>query len=174
MSASTDRITRARELGLPTNSDEAVGNSHEAFCYAEGDEGSTYCGAPKRMHCAVLGNAVFWSSAEGQKHLVKCMKDDHFIHHPFNEDKPPLTTGLDSQRQGVESRLGAEDVILREAILGVIDGGCDCYSEKHPWEFHEDQIRSGNDPFTEDMANQQRLRFADAVIARARKIKEAD
>lgn len=49
----------------------------EEFCYAEGDEGSKYCGDPKRMHCAVLGDAVT------TEHLVKCMRDDHFIHHSF-------------------------------------------------------------------------------------------
>lgn len=53
------------------------------FCYAEGDEGSKYCGDPKSKHCPVLGDAEFWRTPEAQEHLVKCMRDDHLIHHAF-------------------------------------------------------------------------------------------
>jgi hypothetical protein len=55
----------------------------EEKCYAEGDENAEYCSAPKAMHCAMLGDATFWGSAEGREHLVRCMRDDHFIHHKF-------------------------------------------------------------------------------------------
>lgn len=54
-----------------------VTTTQEEFCYAEGDEGSKYCGDPKRMHCDVLGSAVT------TKHLVECMRSHHLIHHPF-------------------------------------------------------------------------------------------
>lgn len=58
------------------------------FCYAEGDEGARFCGDPKSRHCSVLGNAEFWGSPNGRQHLVKCMKDDHLIHHAFIETAP--------------------------------------------------------------------------------------
>lgn len=76
----------------------------------------------------------------------------------------------------VGSRLTAEERMLSDTILDVIDGGCTCNSgEKHPWEFYEDGTEGGNvDAFTEDMANQQRLRFRDAVVARVREIKKFD
>lgn len=56
-------------------------------------------------------------------------------------------------------------VAIREALATVIDDGCNCDSgEKHPWEFYEDGTEGGDvDAFTEDMANQQRMRFADAI-----------
>ena len=56
---------------------------NEDFCYAEGDEGSEYCGSPKHMHCPVLGDESFWNSVAGHNHLVTCMRVDHFVHHRF-------------------------------------------------------------------------------------------
>lgn len=53
------------------------------FCYAPGDEGSEFCGDPRNLHCSVLGDSAFWESAEGREHLVKCMGNDHLIHHAF-------------------------------------------------------------------------------------------
>lgn len=55
----------------------------DARCYAEGDDGAEFCGEPRSLHCTVLGNQAFWESTEGQHHLVKCMRDDHLIHHDF-------------------------------------------------------------------------------------------
>lgn len=68
------------------------------FCYAEGDEGAQYCGSSEAMHCSVLGDAAFWASNEGQDHLVKCMRDDHFVHHKFISSptvEPPARVWLD-------------------------------------------------------------------------------
>lgn len=68
------------------------------------------------------------------------------------------------------AKLTAPDLAeLRATILAVIDDGCTCNTgEKHPWEFYEDGTEGGNvDAFTEDMANQQRLRFCDAIQAAA-------
>lgn len=64
------------------------------------------------------------------------------------------------------SRMDVRDLgMMRRAILTVIDDGCNCDSgEKHPWEFYEDtKDLDDHDAFTEDMANQQRLRFCDAI-----------
>lgn len=63
----------------------------EEFCYAEGDEGSKYCGGPKGMHCAVLGDAVTTD------HLVECMRSYHFIHHPFIPAPPSLPKSESSE-----------------------------------------------------------------------------
>src|SRR5689334_6336839 len=52
-------------------------------CYAQGDEGARCCGAPEHMHCDTLGDASFWESPAGQRHLVECMRDAHLIHHAF-------------------------------------------------------------------------------------------
>lgn len=73
--------------GLESLTDSPGGEQGD-FCYADGDEGSRYCGDPESSHCAVLGDADFWKSAEGQRHLVKCMRDDHLIHHPFIASRP--------------------------------------------------------------------------------------
>lgn len=56
-------------------------------------------------------------------------------------------------------------VDLRSAVLSIIDAGCTCLDETHPWEFYEDPDQDNPDAFTEDGANQNRLRFADAVQA---------
>lgn len=76
------------------------------FCYAEGDEGAEYCGDPKAMHCSVLGPAAFWKSAEGQKHLVKCMRDDHFVHHRFVAAPP--TQSIPPPARGEDVRISKE------------------------------------------------------------------
>lgn len=54
---------------------------------------------------------------------------------------------------------------MRVAILTILDDGCNCESgEKHPWEFYEDMDGLHNlDAFTDEMATEQRMRFADAV-----------
>lgn len=62
---------------------EVVSEPDSDSCYAAGDECAKYCGSPKAMHCSVLGDAAFWGSIGGQDHLVKCLRDDHFIHHKF-------------------------------------------------------------------------------------------
>ncbi len=53
---------------------------------------------------------------------------------------------------------------IREGLMSVIDEGCTCSSgEKHPWELYELEGSDVIEAVTEDVANQQRLRFADAV-----------
>lgn len=72
----------------------------DAFCYAEGDEGAKYCGDPKSRHCSVIGDTEFWRTPEAQEHLVKCMRDDHLIHHVFLSEPlqpKPNPVGEDDQ-----------------------------------------------------------------------------
>lgn len=47
------------------------------YCYAEGDEGSKYCGSPKAMHCSVIGESIT------REHILKCMEFNHLVHHAF-------------------------------------------------------------------------------------------
>lgn len=58
----------------------------------------------------------------------------------------------------------ADTKTIRAALFDVIDAGCTCDSgEKHPWELDDDL----NDPAqTEDVVNERRARFVDAVIDR--------
>ena len=53
------------------------------FCYAPGDEGAEFCGDPLKMHCTVLEKTIT------HEHLVKCMRDDHFVHHTFQDKQTP-------------------------------------------------------------------------------------
>lgn len=63
-------------------------------CRAKGDEGAEFCGELRSLHCQVLGDSAFWKSAEGQRHLVKCMRDDHLIHHAFVAASTPTGHSL--------------------------------------------------------------------------------
>lgn len=78
-----------------------------------------------------------------------------------NEEKTPLPHVQGLKDSQVEPRLTAEEVITREAILDVIDD--------KTWLLYQ----RGN-LWAEDRANADRLDFADAVIARARQIKQVD
>jgi hypothetical protein len=53
---------------------------------------------------------------------------------------------------------------IRRVILTVLDDGCTCDEEKHPWEFHESQFVEDSEVLNEEYATQQRIRFADRVI----------
>lgn len=79
----SERMAQATAETIERSQSAAVHKvaSDQDYCYGEGDEGARYCGSPKAMHCSTLGDAAFWKSAEGQDHLVKCMRDDHFVHH---------------------------------------------------------------------------------------------
>jgi hypothetical protein len=54
----------------------------------------------------------------------------------------------------------ASVTVVRAAIADVLDTGCTCYDEKHPWELDDGPEDN------EDDVNQQRERFIDAVTAR--------
>lgn len=86
----------------------------------------------------------------------------HTFHHPQDHIRlveAPKALELNLSDQG---QMFAGAATIRAAIFDVIDAGCSCESgEKHPWELDENI----NDPeSTEDVVNQQRSRFVDAVI----------
>lgn len=83
------------------------------YCYAPGDEGAKYCGDPKSRHCTVLGDKAFWKSDAGHEHLVKCLRDDHFIHHPFVAAAPS---------EGWEARAGQRVVRMVQRASNTPDG----------------------------------------------------
>lgn len=118
-------------------SDATVATSPvDDFCYAEGDEGAKCCGSPKAMHCAIIGNAEFWQSPEGREHLVKCLRDDHFIHHRFvASPSSPVVGEADDDSEAVQAEQGRWQNAIREHLVkesglpgadSWIDGvGCD-------------------------------------------------
>lgn len=61
--------------------------------------------------------------------------------------------------------------LIRQLILRVIDDGCTCDTEKHPWELDDDDLGKHNidgaiDGLEQEaVTNEQRLRFCDAVQA---------
>lgn len=73
-----------------------------------------------------------------------------------------------SSSTSIDSRLSVDEKQLFQAVLRVIDDGCNCFNEKHPWEFYGDES-GAPDAFTEEEANANRLRFADAIIDTYRK-----
>lgn len=78
------------------------------------------------------------------------------------------------------NQLTADEQLLKESLLRVLDDGCTCDPEfeRHPWEMDADVDRDcqngSGESVTEDMANAQRLRFAEAVIAQWRRFKFDD
>src|ERR1051326_6793167 len=89
-------------LQQPTTSERC---EQGQFCYAEGDEGARYCGAPARMHCDAWGDAAFGSSPAGQRHLVECMRDAHLIHHAFVSEVPATGADEGDQRDELQGTL---------------------------------------------------------------------
>lgn len=89
-----------------------------------------------------------------------------------------IRTAEEDQREAVrehqESLLRADDVILQEAILGVIDDGD---QDEQPWLLYEripipfDGTDGG---WSQGEANSERLNFANAVVARVRQLKQID
>lgn len=75
----------------------------------------------------------------------------------------------DKAEQTPLSKLDARDLAaLRAIILRVIDDGCTCDGDpnKHSWELVEGVTAAGdNEPVSEAVANEQRLRFCDAIQA---------
>lgn len=91
MATSADGKTPSEFITAIIEAEFTTGASADGqdFCYAEGDEGAEFCGEPRSLHCKVLGDSAFWKSYGGQNHLVKCIRDDHLIHHHFiATDKP--------------------------------------------------------------------------------------
>lgn len=79
------------------------------FCYAEGDEGSQFCGSPKVKHCHVVGTTAYWESFAGQQHLVECSREDYLTHHQF------VATVIE-QRESLRERLTDNEQMLQRQI----------------------------------------------------------
>lgn len=150
---SEDPITRARELGLPTNLREAVGDS-VGITAGEGPSSDDYERwlATRPALKYALEHASF-SKGDG----YEIWRNAWLILRNAYET---------AQRSGTanKSRVKAEEVILREAILGVIDGGDRVLLAE--WNFYDRR----SDRFSDN----QRLDFADAVVRRVKEIKQTD
>lgn len=75
---------------------------------------------------------------------------------------------------GENASLTAEEQIVREAIFDVIDGPPKPTGDWAKWEFFEDTYDDSIPRVTEEEANEQRLDFANAVVARIRTLKTID
>lgn len=161
----TSRFTQALDAAVP----------QDDHCYAEGDEGAKYCGAPRSTHCSVLGKAIT------HEHLVKCMRDDHLIHHRFigiPQDDPvkaanpcPVPSVESQATQGLSATrcpkcthkgwLGDGTGVCRYPTLGLLEEkvcGCKCVfpappvSQDEPLESEiaeriVDKVSDGDAPF---------------------------
>src|ERR1044072_3553745 len=116
--------TTARTAARGTAMNDA--EAQDKFCYAEGDEGAKYCGDPKSQHCNVLGDSAFWNSAEGQRHLVDCMRDKHLIRHRFVAAAPQPETQVSINQGSGEQKLLPCPFCGGRAYIGKLMGNVRC------------------------------------------------
>ena len=92
-------------------------------------------------------------------------EDRPFVHVTLDTAPPKaLQINLDDTRQ-----MFAGTATVRAAIFDVIDAGCSCFSEEHPWELYKNP---NDDEQDEDIGSAQRERFVDDVIARIAELQQ--